>query len=260
MNDQYYYWFIDGNGDKWLLCKIPGRGKGDLIFRMAFYALVTGDPKVIRACIRLLNDRKRWPDDLNEPEDAKSWIARIINRTLNKLFGTHRPFRYQGRMSRDPFIMLLAAIYWHQYEMIRDLNPAPWYLQSPAFRYWVRFLRDNNAKDKRRFERFMLFGINVSIAFGFPMYVKSLSAWMAFIARSQKVKAKLLPFIPDWNLVNQMLCGENVEVEKINAYRSREGWYWNSEKDFNDRLLGPNEPVYLDRDALNFVFLTQYYK
>ena len=258
---QYYYWFIDSNGDKWLLCNISGRGKGDLIFRMAFYALVTGDVKVIKACIRLLNERKRWPDDLNEDQDAKTWIGRIINMAINKLFGSKLPFRYQGQMSRDPYIMLYCAIFWHQYEMIRDLKPAPWYLQAHAFKFWVKYLIENEPEYKTRFEKTMIRGFSTMQAFGFKAYVKSLSAWMVWIARSESVKAELLPFIPEWNLVNLMLCGYEIEsFESINAYKSREGWYWNSETNYNDRFLGPNEPVYLDKLVLEFVFENQNWK
>ena len=71
----YYYWSITPTG-KWLLHNTWGEGRGDLVWRMAIYALITGDVDVIKACIKLLNERKRWPDGLNKYDDSKSYIER----------------------------------------------------------------------------------------------------------------------------------------------------------------------------------------
>ena len=261
-SETYYYFLTDDNGDIWLMKDIGGRGKGDLLYRMGWYALITGDPDVIKACIRLLNERKRWPDFLNEGIDADSWIERIINRTLKRLGipPQRYEFRFQGRMTRDSYTTVLAAIYWHQYEMI-DQVKIPWYIQTPAFWHWVRYLRTNEAIHKTKFEQWQNRGIDLSIAFKFPAYVKTLIAIRAFITRSDEVKSKLLPFIPEWNLLNRMLCGDEFnDIRIVARYRSREGWYWNSEDGQDDRFLGPDEPFYLDKELLFFIYSNQNFK
>lgn len=260
MNETYFYWFIDGNGDRWLLCNISGRGKGDLVFRMSNVALFTGDPKIIKACIKLLNDRKRWPDELNESTDAKTWFSREVNRILNKLFGLHLPFRAQKRMSRDPFTMLTAAIFWHQYEMIQDLK-LPWYISRAPIRNWKKYLETNNMKYKAKYEKAAIRNINISIAFGYHGYVKYLNAWMAFIARSEKVKTKILPFVPEWNVCVRMLCGEQLN-ECCQDVQPRPGFIWQYGGNIGDKndFLGPNEPIYLDTGILQFVYENQDWK
>jgi len=67
----YRYWYCDEMG-KWLMhishnweyrkYGFRPNGKSDLIYFMGLYALITGDVDVIKACIKLLNERKRWPD------------------------------------------------------------------------------------------------------------------------------------------------------------------------------------------------------
>jgi len=260
MGATYFYWFTDEAGDSWLLCNIPGRGKGDLAFRMANVALFTGDPKIIKACIKLLNDHKRWPDELNEDADAKTWFGRIVNRTLNKLFGLHLPFRAQKRMTRDAFTMLIAAIFWHQYEMIQDLK-IPWYINSAPIKNWKKYLETNDPKYENRYEKAAIRNINVSLAFGYHAYVKYLNAWMAFIARSDEVKARILPFIPEWNICVRMLCGEELD-ECCQDIQPREGFIWQyggNIEDEND-FLGPDEPIYLDTGILQFVYRNQNWK
>ena len=75
----YYYWHNDNDGI-WLLSKTPSWSKidhhckGDVVWRMAIYALITGDASVIKALIRLLNSHKRWPDSLNQDTDSRNRI------------------------------------------------------------------------------------------------------------------------------------------------------------------------------------------
>ena len=89
----------------------------------------------------LMFKHKRWPDIMNEhPSVVDTWIGRIVNRTINKLFNTHLPYRYQGRMVRDSYTAIYPALILHGLRwMIRDLRPA-WYVWTPGFYCWRQYL------------------------------------------------------------------------------------------------------------------------
>lgn len=265
----YCYWFIDENGDKWLLARtndtwyyVLPDGKGDLAFRMAIIALFTGDPKIIKACIKLLNGRERWPDGLKNKYDAKNQLDYLIHKMLRKLkIKPLMKYNSQGRMSRDPFTMLTCAIYWHQYEMIQDLK-IPWYINRAPLRNWKKYLETNDLKYKTKYEKAAIRNINFSLAFGYHGYVKFLNAWMAFIARSEVVKAKILPFVPEWNVCVRMLCGEQLD-ECCQDIRPRDGFIWDyggSTLPKDDRFLGTDEPIFVDTGILQFVHENQDWK
>jgi len=242
-----YYWCITPEG-KWLLH--VGGGRGDLVWRMAIYALITGDVDVIKACIKLLNERKRWPDKLNLPGDSKN----MIDYWFHKIFSKEKKRRPQNRMSRDPYKMLICAIYWHQYEMLRDLK-IPWRINKPSLWHWKKYLETHDKLFKLKYESWAKFSISVNSIFGFKGYVKSLSAWCAFIAQSDEVKSHLIDHIPCWNYVNRLLCGDIVDEQDVKSYISCAGWVWNADALPDDpRELGEGEPIYLDKEYLNFVF------
>ena len=284
MNKAYYYWsstsiyqedqdvivllknlvcepLVTPTG-KWLMALTEERwyyelpdGKGDLVTRMARYAIITGDPDVIKACIKLLNERKRWPDAFNGEHDAKNWFDYKWSHLLFKLkINPLKKYRSQRSVTRDPYIMLTCAIYLHQYEMIRDLK-IPWWLQRFDLWHWKKYLETSDMKHKDKYELLLKMGIDISAAFKFPGYVKSLNAWMAYIARSKEIKDYLLPYIPHWNLLNRMLCGDVIYQDDLDRYISSKGWLW-------DRTILPDmvyelgdcEPVYLDRDILYAVY------
>ena len=82
---------------------------------------------------------------------------------------------------------------------------------------------------------------------------------MAFVARSEKVKAKLLPFAPEWNICLRMLCGVQLD-ECCQDVQPRDGFIWDATEYIepeDDELLGPNEPIYIDTGILQFVYENQ---
>ena len=250
----YYYWCITPEG-KWLFHVGWSQGRGDLVWRMAIYALITGDVDVIKACIKLLNGRKRWPDLLNMDNDSRNMIEYWLYKVIHKLgLRADKKAKPQNRMSRDPFIMLTCAIYWHQYEMIRDLK-IPWRINNPSLWFWKKYLETNDKLFKLKYESWTKFSINISSIFGFKGYVKSLLAWRAFIARSYEVKGHLIDYIPYWNYANRLLCGDIIDEQDVKSYASSDGWIWNADtpKD-NPQWLGEGEPIYLDKEYLNFVY------
>jgi len=255
----YYYWCITPSG-KWLMATstkdnygYAPDGKGDLALRMAFYALVTGDVDVIKACIKLLNERKRWPDGLNHENDARNIIDQYWSILLHKIFKTRTvKYRPQRSITRDPYLMLSCAIFWHQYEMIRDLK-IPWRIMRPDLYHWKKYLETRDNIHKLKYESWERF--NIDIAFKFPGYAKSLCAWQAFIARSDKVKSRLIREIPCWNLLNRLLCGDIIPQEDVKRYISTTGWLWNAETPpDNPTELKEGEPIFLDKRILEFVF------
>lgn len=91
--------------------------------------------------IALANDGKRWPDHMNDhPSVVNTWIGRIINRMINKLFDKDLPFRYQGRMVRDSYTAIYPAMILHGMEWdIQNYKPK-WYVFSPTFYFWRQYL------------------------------------------------------------------------------------------------------------------------
>lgn len=258
--NSYYYWHHDSDGI-WLLSETPSwspidhRCKGDLMFRMGIVALITGDVNVIKALIALLNDCKRWTDSLNQSTDSRNILDYWWSRLLFKLKIGPLKYRPQKSVTRDPYIMAYCAIYWWQYEMIQNLK-VPWWIWTPSFYHWVQFLKTRKPIHKDKYELWTKLSIDVSVAFGFPGYVKSLLAWRAFIVQSDEIKKYLIRYIPHWNLLNRLLCGDKSIMEsEVNNYIGSEGYFWNREE-LPDTLneLGENEPIYLDKDILEFAY------
>jgi len=147
-------WYKDGYF--WRKTNADGSdGKGDLIFNTCKKIYTDQDRSnwaysSLDACHLLLWDGKRWPNRMNKdaPEkDVNSWARRIINRTLNKLFGMSLPYRFQGRMTRDPFIAWYnLAIYLDESAYVEQLR-MPWYIYSPKTWRWRRRLIKDTRKD-----------------------------------------------------------------------------------------------------------------
>lgn len=259
----YRYWETDKDG-RWLRHRSPGwesrkykqspNGKGDLVWWMSIYALITCDADVIKACIKLLNERKRWPDSMNHDTDAKNTVQYLFSKLLYKLGITNSHlYRSQKSITRDPYTMLLIAIYWHQYEMIRDLK-IPWRIQTPSFYHWVKYLKTNKQRHKNRYEFWETFE---SETFGrVSGFVLHLNCWRAWIVRSNEVKSLLLPSVPIWNLLCAELAGFSLmDQNMIDEFKPRDGYVWNGKnEDETPDLLGPDEPFYFDKEILQFVF------
>ena len=266
MNKIYRFWYCDETG-KWLMhVTSPGwfgyrhNGKSDLIYFMGLYALITGDVEVIKACIKLLNEGNRWPDSLNTPFDAKNKIEQYISRwkyKISKLLFPNRiiyvKYRPQSSVTRDVFTTVFAAIYFHQYEMIRDLK-VPWRLYTPSFFHWVQYLKTHKPIHKLKYEDWERFGINVASIFGYPGYVKHLDSWKAWIVKSD-IKEELIKHIPPWNLLCRMLCGERVDWEDIILYQGSTGYLWQADKPKdNPTICTEHEPFQMDEEVLRFVY------
>lgn len=136
-------------------------GKGDLIFNTCYKIFRDRDKSdwayhAMVACSDLLLSGKRWHDRMNDDTDCKYWIQRIINRStrdLLKVFGIkiHPKFRYQGRMTRDPFIALYLVCVFLERKQFIEVVKMPWYIYSPeVFRWRKRLIKDDRIDYKRR--------------------------------------------------------------------------------------------------------------
>ncbi len=265
----YRFWYCDMLG-KWLMHVSPEweyrkygfrpNGKSDLLYFQSMYGLITGDVKVIKACIKLVNQGYRWPSSLNAPEaDAKNRFEHILSKVKYKIYSKLFPnklmfckYRPQKDMTRDVLTILLVAVYWHQYELIRDIK-IPRRLYTPSFHNWVKYLKTSEEKYKKRYEFWQTLEIRTKIKY--PAYIKTLNAFRAWIARSQKVKQEIFLHIDQWNLLHRLLCNDFVDERDIELYIPTKGFMFNSDKLKDNPIeLTEHEPFTMDKEILRFVF------
>lgn len=100
----------------------------------------------------LLQERKRWPDELNKhPSVVCCWAVRMITRPINKIFGTHLPYRAQGRMTRDSYTAWATnCIRLGRGTLIYGVT-IPWYIRTPSFMAWWNYVRTNEIKYLERY-------------------------------------------------------------------------------------------------------------
>ena len=154
MNEDGFY----KDGPYWRKTNYDGsNGKSDLIFNTCYKLLRDQDKSdwaysAIEACSNLLLDGKRWSDRMSDDTDCKTWIQRIVNRSLRELgILKHPKFRYQGRMSRDPFIVLYTTALFLGVPEYIEAVPMPWYIYSRnTWRWRRRLIRDNRVDYVRR--------------------------------------------------------------------------------------------------------------
>ena len=158
-------WFQEGNF--WRGRNSDGsNGMGDLIYNTLVKIIYHQDTsdwaiKALEACHALLKAHKRWPDYMNDhPMVAKTWAARAVNRILNKIkrWGRRKniaiidkiikewkPFRYQGRMTRDPYTAFYAAcIMLDRVDLIKDTKVA-FICWRPDMWMWRKYLIKPNS-------------------------------------------------------------------------------------------------------------------
>ena len=129
-------------------------GKGDLIFNTCYKILQDEDESdwaynALDACAILLLTGKRWPGRMWSPLDAESMVERIITLSLRKvgIILKRYEFRYQRRMTRDPFIAFYTlALFLGDDGYIKEV-PMPWYLYSPNTWRWRRRLISDDRAD-----------------------------------------------------------------------------------------------------------------
>ena len=162
-----YFW-RDPNSD-------GSNGKGDLIANTCHKIIYEEDCSewayhALISCRDLLRHRKRWPDGWHHRMDTPTRFGRMVNRTINKtsrLIGriinrniaTHLPFRYQGRMTRDPFSNWATACLLLDYAWMLDTMTYPNYIWNPGFGAWWKYIKTSKVRYLRRYRFFNRFTI-----------------------------------------------------------------------------------------------------
>jgi|GEM_PF-6486593 len=144
-------------------------GKGDLIFNTCNKIIEDGDRSLwafasINICAGSLRRRERWPDgeEWEHYNDVDTWAQRIVNLAWNKFrfwiykrsgryIGKRLPFRYQGRMTRDPFIAWGAACAQRCYLIKAYRVSPPWYIYTPSFWAWWKYIITHDEKYLKRY-------------------------------------------------------------------------------------------------------------
>lgn len=108
----------------------------------------------LEECFMLLQRGIRWPDELNHPNDAKTWLGWKtsylwfkIRYAFVKPVPLSRKYRPQHIMTRDPYIYFFRACaqlgLWHYI----DHTDLPWYIYSKTTWMWWKALKSQEVED-----------------------------------------------------------------------------------------------------------------
>ena len=202
---------------------------------------------------------------MDHPRDIRtmfvSWLQGPVhhNETLKKWFPNPR-FRSARSMTRDPYIMFYcAAEILNRFELQTEVK-VPFYLMRPNLYHWIKWLRTRKEKHKRKYIRHTQRAMTFYRAFGLPMYAVHLTAWMAWIIQAKEIQEDLRIFTPHWNyLIRQLIQHPTTYLDRrfIENYLSKEGYRWTDKEQIPHRYLMEGEPIYLDRDILQFIYKLQ---
>jgi hypothetical protein len=233
-NSHYYFEeagvILSNTGEPW-------RGKGDCLFRTAQFAMFEFDFRMLERCGDLLLWRRRWPEDLDHPDGLKA---------------EHRkPYGFRS-MTWDPYLMFYcASIVLEREQFLYSINP-PWYVWRPTRAAWLKYVRSGKRFWKRLWE------ITETIAqwHNTPAYTWYLTAWMAYMADSSKIKKILGKKVPHWNYCIRQLIHHplrDLDYRFITTYKPAKGFQWQKEKWSDRELLPEDQERYLDLDSLVYV-------
>lgn len=134
--------------DKWV--KVSGLwrrkdddrwGTGDVIFNTCSKIIQDNDTSdwayaAVGQCIDLLLADKRWPDSLNTGYEAPNMIAWRFKKYK---------YRPQTRMSRDPFIAVIAClVLFDNTWVIKYLDIPPWLYRHSVWTWRKRLIKDDS--------------------------------------------------------------------------------------------------------------------
>lgn len=181
--------------DAYLVKMYESHGKGDLIYHTMVYAIAARDVFMLKFCVQLLRERKRWHDSMNHPLDARNWLDETLSGIAYKLgIMEYRKHRRQGGMTRDPFTMVFAAAkFLDRMDVVSDLT-VPWYIDRPHFWAWRRLL----LKGKGRCTWEALEKINLKL-FKHATYSLNLAMWRSAAVDGVEVCEMVFDLSPPWN-------------------------------------------------------------
>lgn len=241
---------------------------GDSIYHTAMLVMYTGDDEKLMVLIRLLNERKRWPDEFNHPQMAKNRLDKFLH---------PKKYRWQHGMTRDPYILVISAMKLMGCVWEKEIHriKIPWWLYRPNLWAWHKYLSTGEIKYKHRYEWWAGLSIKFSSK-NIPTFVTTLRAWKAYIAESDKIKKKLHPDIKDWNILQRLLANKDIDpvkykkvvfsyIAKTKIQWSADDWikpgiwdddgFWIDEEVFLvGNILPLDDEIKLDKDIIEYLF------
>jgi hypothetical protein len=233
-----YYFNQDGfilsnTGDPW-------RGKGDLAFRSAHYAMVKKDYLMLeRLADLLMKPARRWPTTMDHRDGPKY---------------EHRKAEGFRSMTRDPYIIFYAACVEMDRKQFIEVVKPPWYIFSPSFNLWRRYLITGRRGYFKAYEWTARVGLALNP--NLPMFAVYLACIKAWIAQSDKVQERLRKFVPENNLACYQLTQHPLAHHhemRIRSYIGRKGFVWQGDPWRTDWLPG-GEFWYMDKEVLMYFY------
>ena len=265
-------------------------GIGDCIGRSVKVGLAHNDYTMVRLCLDLIQERKRWPDELEPVNGAENRIDYWISKIKYKLkipsswyefsaYGDAMPvkkvtqkYRPQKSITRDPYIGVICAIELMPYFPLDTIKriKIPWYLYLNAIDlyHWKKYLETGLDRHKRKYEWWALVNLKLSqILYKFvtrkmPMFALYHVAWMAYVAKSTKLQDKVQKFMPQhppWNLLiwalttHTKLFSWRLIKQRAEEYKPKQGYQWQSEEWYDERYIPESDKYKPDKDELNWV-------
>ena len=214
-------------------------GKDNCLFISSIAAICYENYDMLRAVADCLLQRRRWPVELDQPEDKN--------------------YRSVKGMTRDPYIMFYCAAHLLNRRQFIDAVKMPWYLYRPNVWAWRRYLITGEEKYKRKYE----FWQKISLRFKHPVYALNLAAWMAYVAESNEIKDELDDILYANGIVNHLLlelliCDTvNPWLAEVDQYQPRIRFYWTAEPWEAEQLPLYDGPYAIDKDILYYLINRQ---
>jgi hypothetical protein len=141
-------WYWTADSPEWAIDQYGEdmHGKGDFIFNNMLKIFLDRDRsgwayENLVNCADLLIQGKRWPDSMNSPRDAKTWIGTHISRLLyNWQLKDTCKYRSQTNMTRDPYIAFYNTALFLGFPDLVEEVIIPWYCYSPGVWNWRKRL------------------------------------------------------------------------------------------------------------------------
>lgn len=276
MDEQYWYIF----DYFWLLARthqasiygFDPDAKGETIPHSVLYGMVKGRPLKISTCIYLLQMRRRWPYELDDPHDAKNRLHKWFTDQLCKFKPERKPlYRSAGSITRDLFIYSLSSRFLcnitadstevsaddlHNSRLMAKELRVPLYLNRPTLFCWIMHLRTGKIFWLKWYERCASLHLWLMGEY-LPQYVVFLNALMAHTVMSQRVMKHLIPHIHNTNYCCRLMCFDpmaHLLIPFIEGYKPREKFRWSNEGNEVLKKLPPDQPIYLDKMVLDFFY------
>ena len=214
-------------------------GKGDCIFRTAHFAMIKNDYRFLTKCWELCYNRRRWPEDLDDPRGRK------YDRRKKKGFRS---------MTRDPYIMFFCACKEMDRIQLIESVTVPWYTNRPSLKWWRRYLITGKEKHLKRYE----WWDSLELAFfRLPSFALYLNCWMAYVAKSKKMMERYQSLCPSWNYMLYQLTLHPLRYLHhgfVEAFKAGDGFVWQADH-YHKRELLPEDAEYkLDQGILMYIY------